>query len=167
MNEIAIDRALAQLPLFAELTPDELSELRSIGRFVQAPAGAKLLRQGDSAGGMSVVLEGEVRIILDYPDGEREALASLTRGDTVGELSLVDNSPRSATAYAQTDTTVFLIDRAEFDRLRRNFRPVAYKIIRAIGPVVCQRLRAANWCIANRLSEQARSASDADDRGES
>lgn len=154
MFDAELDEVLRKTALFAQLTADEREEIEAIGRVVRARAGSTLIRQGDEAGGMSVVVSGRVRIELELPDGRRETLATLSRGDVFGELSLVDRFPRSASAVADSDARVFLINGTEFDRLRGNFRPATYKILRAVGPILCKRLRAVDRAIAERLLER-------------
>lgn len=154
MFDAELDEVLRKTALFSQLSAEERDELEAIGRVVRARGGSTLIRQGDEAGGMSVVVAGRVRIELELPDGRRETLATLSRGDVFGELSLVDRFPRSASAVADSDARVFLINGVEFDRLRHAFRPAAYKILRGIGPVLCKRLRAVDRAIGERLLER-------------
>lgn len=158
MFDDELDEVLRKTALFSQLSAEEREEMEAIGRVVRARAGSTLIRQGDEAGGMSVVVAGRVRIELELPDGRRETLATLSRGDVFGELSLVDRFPRSASAVADSDARVFLINGTEFDRLRHGFRPAAYKILRAIGPILCKRVRGVDRAIAERLFEQRHEA---------
>jgi len=166
MFDAELDEVLRKTALFAQLTSEEREEIEAIGRVVRARAGSTLIRQGDDAGGMSVVVAGRVRIELELPDGRRETLATLSRGDVFGELSLVDRFPRSASAVADSDARVFLINGTEFDRLRAAFRPATYKILRAVGPILCKRLRAVDRAIAERLLERRQTRLGADPAAE-
>ncbi|MDA9982937.1 ABC transporter transmembrane domain-containing protein [Gammaproteobacteria bacterium] len=102
--KIELDR-LAQVPLFSALSGSELklialaSEKRVVG------AGEILFSQGDRTDGVYTILDGELEIVLMIDDGER-LLARLGRGDTVGELGVVCERPRSATARAAEETTL-------------------------------------------------------------
>jgi CRP/FNR family transcriptional regulator, cyclic AMP receptor protein len=154
MPEPEIGAVLRQTALFRDLTDDELEEIVAVGRVVNARAGATLIRQEDEAGGMSVVLSGAVRIELALPDGTRQRLALMSPGDVFGELSLLDRAPRSASAVAERDAQVFTVSAADFDHLRRQFRPAVLKLLRAVGPVLCARLRAVNRAIAARMMER-------------
>lgn len=156
MLEHDLDEVIRKTPLFSQLTAEERAEIESIGRVVRARAGSTLIRQGDEAGGMSVVIEGRVRVDLELPDGRRETLATLSRGDVFGELSLLDRFPRSASAVAASDSLVFLLNGTEFDRIRQAYRPAAFKILRAIGPILCRRLRSVNQAIGEKLAEHRR-----------
>jgi len=142
MTDLEQDLALLlrEIRIFATLSEAEIAEIRSIGRIVFSRAGATLVRPDDEARGMSVIIDGAVRIALDLPDGTWRPLADLKRGDVFGELSLLDRLPLSATATALADTRSFFVDGHEFDLMRAHFRPAAYKVVRAIGPIVCGRL---------------------------
>lgn len=166
MREPELESVLRRISLFRELSDDELWEIVGAGRVINARAGSTLIRQEDEAGGMSVVLSGEVRIELALPDGTRQELAVMSRGDVFGELSLLDRSPRSASAVAEGDAQVFTISSADFDHLRRQYRPAVLKLLRAVGPILCARLRAVNRAIAERIiarrgAEEVESASGA------
>ena len=153
MWDAELDEVLQNVALLSSLTADERTELGSTGRVVRARRGSTLIRQGDEAGGMSVVLSGQVRIDLELRDGRRQTLAVLSTGEVFGELSLLDYAPRSASAIADSDARVFLINAEEFEHLRTAHRPAAYKILRAIGPTLCRRLRGIEQLVAERLAE--------------
>lgn len=76
-----------------------------------APA-AVLFRSGEPADGMLVVLEGTLEVLVGDTVVERA-----TRGAILGEMALIDQSPRSATVVACDDTTLVKLDLARFQRL--------------------------------------------------
>ena len=164
MWDAELDDVLRNTTLLSSLTTDERAELGATGRVVRARRGSTLIRQGDEAGGMSVVLTGSVRIDLELRDGRRQTLAVLAPGDVFGELSLLDQAPRSASAIADSDARVFLINAEEFNVLRGKYRPAAYKILRALGPTLCARLRGVESLVAQRLRERG-NGSDASGSG--
>src|ERR1041384_6516535 len=92
---------LARTPIFAGL-PERLIELiaRSM-RAVELAAGEVLLREGDPARSMFVVHNGEIEIFKHGSTGAEQRLAILKPSDCLGEMSLIDIQPRSATARAR------------------------------------------------------------------
>jgi len=76
------------------------------------PKGSVLFAEGEVGKEMYVVLEGEVEIVLDG-----KTLEKVARGGLVGELALIDDNPRSATAVAATDCRVAAIDERQFTYL--------------------------------------------------
>lgn len=96
---------LRGVPMFAELEPDDLLDLAELGREQEFAAGEALCEQDrPDSGDLFVILSGRALVLVrgGPPGGERESeVASLGPGEVVGELSLLDGSPRSATVRAQ------------------------------------------------------------------
>lgn len=83
--------------------------------------GQVIFRQGDPGDRAYLIQTGQVAIIQEGPDGSRNTLATLSDGAIFGEMALIDNKPRAATAEALTGTTVFILSRDGFaDRLKRS-----------------------------------------------
>ena len=101
--------ALGRLPPFSELSPEELVGVTHIAERRGAEAGETLFLEGDEADGLYVVSSGE----LVVERGGRE-LARLRRGEIVGELSVLDGEPRSASVIAAVRTELFFVGREDF-----------------------------------------------------
>lgn len=91
-------RALAEIDLFAGLSPSELSDLLERGTTLTTPPGGTLTEQGSTQTGLQVLLDGTATV---YVNGTERA--TLNPGDYFGEISLIDGSPRSATIIAGPD----------------------------------------------------------------
>jgi CRP-like cAMP-binding protein len=98
-------------------------------------AGDIIFREGDEAHELFVVKSGEVRIQL----GNR-TLAELSANDVFGEMALIDNEPRSATALAVTDVELVAVSEKQFLFLVSQTPYFALKVMR----VLAQRLRVTN-----------------------
>lgn len=107
---------LRQLPLFAGVDRQDLDWLFSTAERMDVPAGHILMREGDPGGSLYLVLEGE----FEYTkrSGEQEVvLAVRGAGEVIGEMSLLDQSPRSATARATRDSRLLMIKQDAFRQL--------------------------------------------------
>jgi CRP-like cAMP-binding protein len=144
-QEFALDAALlfGQVPLFASLSAGEIEEIVKIARYEALLAGDVLFAQGDEAQSMYLVRAGEVQVRAAAETGEEVVLAVLGSGTVVGELALIAGGPRSATVEAIEDCEVFRIERGDFERLRGEQRPAAYKIILSLAATVDARRRQA------------------------
>ena len=91
-----------------------------------------LTRQGATGGIAFVIASGRAEVTRD---GRR--LATLGPGDVVGELSLIDGEPRSATVTATSDLEVLELDRRDLVKLLRKAQPVVRKLLESLA----QRLR--------------------------
>lgn len=106
------------LPAFDDLPVDVLNDLAGrVGLRSVRPLQA-VFRQGDRPTAFYVVRSGRVGIEEEDPDsGDTQVLRTLARGDSFGELGLLESAPRSATARAIDEAELFEIDKGTFDRL--------------------------------------------------
>jgi hypothetical protein len=100
---------LRSLPLFAELPAPELEGLAAALTPVTVPAGTVLIRQGDPGDAYYAIAAGELDASQDG-----HLLRRCGRGEGVGEIALLRDVPRTATVIAQTDATVYQLDREPF-----------------------------------------------------
>lgn len=126
---------LAQMPLFAALSRHQLGQVAALTVPDELSAGTVLTRQGASGGIAYILASGRAEVLRD---GRR--LARLGPGDVVGELSLIDGKPRSATVTAITDLEVLEIDARDLTRLLRKAPAVTRNLLEALA----ERLRQAN-----------------------
>ena len=106
------------LPMFEDLPEDILSDLAGRVQLRSFPAGKSVFRQGDRPNAFFVVRQGVLHVIEeDLDSGKERVLRTLGRGESFGELGLVDGVPRSATVRAIVDAELFEVDEATFDRL--------------------------------------------------
>lgn len=92
----ALANHLRNVPLFAELSAQEIERLQQEAELVMVEAGQVVFREGDPADAMYIIRLGQVKVSQKAPGGER-TLAYLTRGDCFGEIALLRGEPRSAT----------------------------------------------------------------------
>lgn len=102
---------LAQVPLFAALSPDQRRHLLDRARTRTLPARAVVVQEGDLASSLFVVAEGSVKVFLTGNDGEEISLGTLARASVVGELALLDQRPRSASIRTLEPTVLIEIGR--------------------------------------------------------
>ncbi len=140
-----------KIPLFSSLTGDELTELIRAIQPVKLGTKDVLFKEGDPGDAAYVVETGRLEVYLERPEG-RIHLAELGPNSVLGEITLLDGQKRTATATALEATTLFRLDKQEYDFLRRNLRPVAFKIMRPIATTLCDRLRETNQLITDTLN---------------
>jgi len=119
---------LRSVPLFADLDERSLQAVAILSREVQVKAGDVFMLEGEIGDGFFVILDGTVRI--DRGDPAR-AIRSMTAGGFFGEIALLEQRPRTATATAVSDVTALELRHHEFQRLLDTM------------PAVHQRVRAA------------------------
>ena len=102
------------------------------------PAGAILLRQGETGVGLFIITAGSVHVTQTAPDGNARDLGDFGRGAVLGEMSLLDDMPRTATAIATEDTRALVIPVWDFRAALREAPEISIKLL----GVLSQRLRA-------------------------
>ncbi len=132
---------LARVPLFEDLRRRELAAVERILHRRHYSRGEMIFRQGERGMGMYIVQQGTVAITREP---ENHELFELKDGDFFGEVALLDESPRSATAMAKTDCSVFGFFQPDlFDLISRDSR-LGVKIVLRVARFAGQRLRQAN-----------------------
>jgi CRP/FNR family cyclic AMP-dependent transcriptional regulator len=99
--------------LFGQLNDDDIEWMLQAGKRLAAPAGTVLIRQGQPADSLFILLEGRLAVFLGRRQ-ERE-IARLGAGEIVGEMSFVDSRPPSATVRSSEDSIVFAVGRSSLN----------------------------------------------------
>lgn len=92
-------------PLFRYFTQEERKTIEDLGKVVRIAADGYLIRQGEIDSALFGVEEGLLEIV-GFRGGEPVVLASVGPGDVLGEVSFIDDSPRSVSVRAAEETTV-------------------------------------------------------------
>lgn len=117
------------LPLFAELDRDAFVALVEQIDYRELEAGDHLCREGHGGDRITIIVAGKAEVTR-LVDGTSKALASLGGGAIVGDISLLTGTPHSATVTAVTECEVLEIERADLNRLARDF-PAAPQVLAA------------------------------------
>src|SRR5512144_634882 len=105
-------RHLQRVPLFSGFTENELRRVAELSRIVDVPAGSAATQIGEPGDSFFVIIDGTVAVRTPVGTG-----AQLHPGEFLGEMSLLDGEPRSATIVATTDLRLLVVDRSHFWRL--------------------------------------------------
>jgi len=128
---------IAQVPLFSDLTKRELQVLSANCREREYPTGASLMRQNETGVGLFVITSGRVHVAQESPTGEVRDLGIYERGAVLGEMSLLDDLPRTATVTAVDATRAIVIPVWDFRAALRESPDIAIKLL----GVMSRRLR--------------------------
>jgi len=106
------------LPMFEDLPEDILSDLAGRVKLLAVRQGQTIVRQGERAEAFYIVRKGTLQVVEeDAESGAERVLRTLGRGESFGELGLLDSAPRAATVRAATHGELFEVDKGTFDRL--------------------------------------------------
>jgi CRP/FNR family transcriptional regulator len=135
---------LGRVPLFAELSEDELARVASVAIPRSFPKGVRVFHEGDDSDACYVVRSGDLRVTREHSDGRAIALATLATGDFFGELAMLDGGSRSASVETLADAELLALPAVDMRRVIAGNGDIAAKLIVALT----RRLRETNERVA-------------------
>ena len=139
-----LEKSLLSIPLFSELNRKDISLLINIIHNRSYLPGEYIFYQGDPGIGLYILMEGEVTISRESDEGDKITLAVIKKGDFFGELALIDNDKRSASAIASTDVKLSVIFKSDLDEYIEKYPKKGIKILQGIAEITALRLRILN-----------------------
>jgi len=133
--------ALSQVYLFRELAPHEMERVLSISKEKRVKKNEIVFREGDIGDAFYLIVTGSVRISTLVPGVGEEALTILSEGEYFGEMALIDDAPRSASAIANDDGMLLYIGKDDFRNLLEQQTDIAYKLLWIFTKTLSARLR--------------------------
>lgn len=124
--------ALAQVPLFSNLSPRYLRRLADLSEEHRYMEGASIVREGESGDVFFVILGGEAKVVSKAG----RVVNSLVPGDFFGEISLLDGGPRTATVVAQTPMVLLGLQRSAFQEVVATEPAVAVKLLQHVAAML-------------------------------
>jgi CRP/FNR family cyclic AMP-dependent transcriptional regulator len=114
---------IRRVPLFSMLTADQAQAVADSVVKRRFRRGELVVEQGRKSNALFILLNGRARVLTSDTRGREVILAVLESGDYVGEMSLIDNEPHSATVRAEVQTDMLVLARADFARCLPEARP--------------------------------------------
>ncbi len=137
-----LEEILKSVELFDGLTAEDLKAVAAVCRAHEYEAGQTIADQGTPGAEMFIIETGFVEVAVNSADNNRRVIVNLGSGQTVGEMSLVDQGPRSATVKAiHTPTRVQIIRQADFETLCERNTRIGYIVMRNVAADLSFRLR--------------------------
>ncbi|WP_077002013.1 Crp/Fnr family transcriptional regulator [Variovorax sp. KK3] len=123
---------LRRVPLFSALTPSQSASIADAivkKRFKRAEV---VVEQGKKSDALYIILTGRARVMSTDSRGREVILATLQPGDYIGEMSLIDDEPHSATVRTEVQTDVLTLGREAFSRCLPENSSMSYNIMRGL-----------------------------------
>ncbi len=135
---------LRTVPIFSELSDGDIASLGELSTRRHYPKDGVVFFEHEPGDSLFMILEGRVKVTILGDDGREVILSMLGAGDFFGDMSLLDDEPRSATAIAAEESELLLLSRADF----QSFVSENSSIMGALIRVLASRLRHANQQIS-------------------
>src|SRR5216683_468725 len=135
---------LRTVPIFAELGDADFASLAHLATRRRYPKDTVVFFENEEGDFFFMILEGRIKVTILGDDGREVILSILGPGDFFGEMALLDNEPRSATAIAVEESELLSLHRTDFQSVLADNRAITTALIR----VLTARLRHANHQIS-------------------
>lgn len=137
---MALTHTLRSIPLFEHLRDADIERIQGFARERSYPKNNVIVFEEDPGDSLYVVLNGQVKVVLIGEDGREVILSTPGKGDFFGEMSLIDDQPRSAHVIAMEDSRLLVLRREDFHQCLAAMPGIAIGLLRAM----CKRLRQAD-----------------------
>jgi CRP/FNR family cyclic AMP-dependent transcriptional regulator len=138
------EEQLARVPFFDGLTREALALIAHATTEESHATGTKIFQYGEPGDKLFIILEGKVRISREVAGMGEEALAVLGPGEIFGEMSIIDEAPRSADARVHERCRLLVITKEGFDDLLFLYKDLAYEVLWNCVRILSARLRETN-----------------------
>lgn len=140
-NKTALIFALEKIPFFDDLDDEELDRLMQYMSLYEIEEGETLFEEGDIGRYVGFVVEGTLEVLKKSVTGSKVSIATLSRGYSIGEMSLIDQEPRSATIRAKKKATLAVLSQSAFKIVLRDHQEMAIKILIGFARFQTENLR--------------------------
>ena len=141
-------KQLEGIPLFDLLDPEDRKSVAEVVDYQQLSAGQKLFQAGEPGDSLFIVHSGQIELYIKDTAGQKIVLTIAESRDLFGELSLLDNEPRTATAIALVDSGLLVLDRDDLLLLFKKNPDTALHMLAGMG----QMTRKADKLLRTRVS---------------
>jgi signal transduction histidine kinase len=125
--------SLEESKIFGQLKPAEMAKVRGAAHERTFGAGQEIFKEGDAGDGVYVVKDGMVEISVGVGLSGRQVFSKVEPGDIFGEMAVIEDKPRSASAMAREGATVYFISRANMQKLVEGSPRLAQALLREIS----------------------------------
>jgi CRP/FNR family transcriptional regulator, cyclic AMP receptor protein len=134
-----------------ELSFAQVEHLAAYMDVYHVPADKVLFQEGDKNAFLVLIVKGAVKAVKYDSEHTPKCIATLGPGRTIGEMSIIDGEPRSATAVTASDATLLLINAEKFDRLMTERPHTGAALVLKIAKLMSQYLRQTSGRLIDHL----------------
>lgn len=138
-----VSQTLRAIPLFSQLREEDIDRVGRAARGKTFPKNSIIVFEDDPGDALYIIQDGKVKVVLSGEDGREVILSTRGAGDFFGEMSLIDNEPRSAHVIAMEESKLLVLRREDFLICLQEIPGIALGVLRSM----CQRLRQADQLI--------------------
>ena len=151
MADDAIINSLKALSFFSGLSEEQLGIVSTHIKIHELEAEKTLFEEGDRGDSVYFIIDGTLEVLMESDWGEKVKLADLTRGGSVGEMSVIDDLPRSASIASVTAATVLSLDKEHFDQIIEDHPSIGVIMLKGLARFLSKHVRESNESLSDFL----------------
>ncbi len=131
--EISLSFYISEIPLFDTLTVEESKILEKHMLYKELEPDTLVYKEGSHGSSVCFVAEGKLQVIKRNKSGQEAIIATLEKGQSVGEMAIIDGLTRSASVKALTRAKVIILKREDFNKVIDENADIAIKILKELA----------------------------------
>ena len=149
--EAQLCNMLEDTALFHEFSHPEIETMAKFVHAYRAPKGTLLMKEGEHDSYICIITSGRVDIFKESQEADKKKLATIRAGSAIGEMSVVDNFPHSASAITNTETEIVLLTKGNLQRICDEYPSLGNKILWRLAWQLSSRLRQTSGVLIDHL----------------
>ena len=139
-----------QMPVFGRINAEELKVVARQMSVMELEEGDTLFNESEKGSFVCFIRDGELDVIKTPGSSEEGViLATLTKGQSIGEMSIIDDSPRSATVKARKKALLYILSKSAFDMILDRHPRIGIKLLKGISKMLSENLRETSRKLAD------------------
>jgi CRP-like cAMP-binding protein len=138
------------LPLFSRMNAEEVKLVAKHMNVIELQPGEILFQEAERGNFMCFIAHGTLDVIKQPIAADQEiVITTLRKGQSIGEMSVIENRPRSATIKARDEAKLFILSQAAFDLLLNRHANIGIKLLKGIAVLLSDNLRKTSSRLAD------------------
>ncbi len=129
-------KQLEKIELFSGISPSSIAELATLMKEVSFKKNNTVITQGDDSRSLFIITSGRMKVFANDEEGNQTIFTFLEMGDFFGELSLLDDAPRSASVIAVEDSDVLNLSHQHFDSFLNNHPEICPALFKSLTSLI-------------------------------
>lgn len=147
----AILEIISEMAFFDNFDPQELEIISKHLSLRDIEKDEVVFNEGDKGNYMCFVAEGSLNVVKDIDGKSNVVISMITRGKSLGEMAMVDLSPRSATVIGAKKSTLIVLGRQAFDLVLERYPKIGVKLLSGVARLLSLYLRQASGRLADKI----------------
>ncbi len=148
VSKLIID-FLIYIPIFDQLVSDELRIIARYMNIIDTEPGEIVFKEGEKGDYVCFIVDGVIEVIKKTERGKDIVISTLSKGRSIGEMSIIDDSPRSATLKSKTKSTLITLSQEKLNIILENHCTIGAKILKGISRLLSMNMRKTSSRLAD------------------